>query len=78
MPTISEIIKSGKFRIVLINSQRRYIILEVEGVHPYLYVPFDLVPVKVLFELTNGIEPSPDPSESCNENGEKYGTRIRL
>ena len=78
MQTITEIIRNRRFAIRKINREKRYLILAVERVHSRLYVPFDFVPERILFDLTKQIDLSPDPSEFCNEpHGDSYG-RIRL
>ena len=76
MQTITEVISGKRYTIRRINRVKRYLILSVEGVHPCLYVPFDLVPASVMFALTGDIEPSPDNQNTCNEPGERYGRII--
>lgn len=72
MQTIYEVVSSHKYRIE--SLQKNYIVLSLEGCSDCrIYVPVYLVPAKVLFELTSGINPSTDKPETCNEPGERYG-----
>jgi hypothetical protein len=73
MPTIAEILRNRKYKVRVINKKKRYLILLVEDVHPCLYVPFNSISTKVLFELTSGMELSGGPTQSCNGPGEQYG-----
>jgi hypothetical protein len=72
MQTIYEVVSSHKYRIV--STQKHYIVLSLEECsNCRIYVPVYLVPAKVIFELTSGINPSPCIPETCNEPGERYG-----
>jgi hypothetical protein len=58
MLTIYEIAKSRRYRIVLTNLNKRFLILKLKmGYSCRIYVPFDLVPAKAMLELTSGINP---------------------
>ncbi len=73
MQTIYELVSSHRYKIESIQEQ--YIVLSLEGCpNCRIYVPVYLVPSKVLFELTSGINPSPSKPETCNESfGGRYG-----
>jgi hypothetical protein len=79
MPTISEVIESRRYRIVSTNLKKRFIVLTIEGCHDCrLYVHFDWLPTRTLFDLTSGKNIFPDTPETCNEDsGGVYG-RIYL
>ena len=71
MKTISEIVREHKYRIVATNKHKRYLILALEDCDTFLWVHFDLIPSRDLFELTR--DPAPYNDESIHETGVVYG-----
>ena len=62
METISQLIRSHRYRITKINNGKHFLVIAVENVHPCICVPFDLVPARDLLELTQ------EPDQSHNHN----------
>jgi hypothetical protein len=63
MQTISQLIKNRKWKVKTINNDKQYLILSIENIPFPIYVPFNLVPSSVLFDLMQENHSS-DPSNS--------------